>query len=162
MQVVLWLVRHHLRGYNNSLQTASLTRNLTLPEGVSRELSEFCAPAGRTAQLLVELGVPKLRCCSLLCLRSALEHHSSSWQEAIGDASAGQVARGAPQTCTDRGGEGLFGNCQIASAVFLPQCQAVSDNVLRGTSWQAHHQHFCDLRRDPATDTATTQMRKAL
>lgn len=105
MQVVLWLVRHHLRGYN-PLQTASLTHNLTLPEGVSLELSEFCAPAGRTAQLLVELGVTKLRCRSLPCLCSALELHSSSWQEAIGDASAGQVARGALQTCTDRGGEG--------------------------------------------------------
>lgn len=95
------------------------------------------------------------------CLCSALERPFSSWQEAIREESAGLLAKGAVPTCTDREGEGFFGNSQISSAVFLPQCQAVFDIMLKGTSLQAHDQHFCDLGQDSAPETATTQMRKA-
>lgn len=97
----------------------------------------------------------------LPCLCSASEHHSSSWQEAIREASAGLVAKRALPTCTDREGEGWFRNSQITSAMFLSWCQAVFDTMSRGTNLQAHHQHFCDLGLDPAPETATTQTKKA-
>lgn len=104
------------------LQTPSRTDSPTFAEGLLCEPSPSRAPAGRTAQLCSSWG--RLRCRSLPCLCSALEHGSCSWQEAIREASAGLVAKGALPTCTDREGEGFFGNPQMAAALFLPQCQA--------------------------------------